>query len=103
MTRTILPLILDDSSVLAAIGHQVQSCIAELAAIASRRFQSSVLVCELWRDAGHVFTSVTVQEPLPLLPDETALGLKVVPVVADDYGSHLVDGLFQMWAAIRIA
>lgn len=103
VARTILPLLLGDVPLLATVGQQVQSCIGELAAIASRRFQTGPLVCELWRDAGHLFTAVTVQEPLPLLPDETALGLNVVRLTADDYGSHLVDGMFQMWAAIRIA
>jgi hypothetical protein len=37
------------------------------------------------------------------MPDDTTIGLRVVKALADDYGSHMVDGVFQMWAAVRIA
>ncbi|MER7937832.1 MULTISPECIES: hypothetical protein [unclassified Streptomyces] len=78
--------------------------MTELVTIAVPRASgASHLLCELWRDGSHVFASVHHHEPLPLLPDETTLGLHAVKVLAEDYGGHLVDGVFQMWAAVRAA
>ncbi|MBG7704887.1 hypothetical protein HCJ76_44200 [Streptomyces sp. MC1] len=103
VARSILALILAPTETSQAVSRQVQACIAELTGIAyTRAMNSSHLVCELWQDTEHVFFAVQHQEPLPLLPDETTIGLNVVKALAHDYGSHLVDGQFQMWAAIRI-
>jgi hypothetical protein len=103
VARTILELILTTSEASTAVSRQVQACVAELVAIAYTRNVGSHLLCELWRDSEHVFTAVQHAEPLPLMPDDTTIGLRVVKALADDYGSHMVDGVFQMWAAVRIA
>jgi hypothetical protein len=103
VARSILELGLTATEASTAVSRQVQACIAELTAIAYTRAHGSHLLCELWRDSEHVFVAVQHNEPLPLLPDDTTLGLNVVKSLADDYGSHMVDGVFQMWAAVRIA
>ncbi|MEU9925052.1 hypothetical protein AB0H51_27855 [Streptomyces griseoluteus] len=104
VASTILDLILTPTEAAVAVRRQVLACLAELVAIAFiRSSYSTHLLCELWRDSEHVIASVEHHEPLPLLPDETTLGLTVVRTLADDYGSHKVDGKFQMWAAVRVA
>lgn len=100
---TVLPLMLPATETSAVVTRQVQACVTELAGIAYTRAMGSHVLCELWRDSEHVFTAVQHHEPLPLLPDDTVIGLHTVRSLADDYGSHLVDGVFQMWAAVRIA
>jgi hypothetical protein len=102
VARSVMSLMLGASEASAAVNRQVQACVSELAAIAYTRAVGSHLLCELWRDSDHVFVAVQHDEPLPLLPDDTTIGLNVVKALADDYGSHMVDGMSQMWAAIRV-
>lgn len=99
---TVVSLILGATETTSSISRQVQGCIAELAGIAYTRALGTHLLCEVWRDSEHIFTSVQHDEPFPMLPDDTTIGLNVVKTLADDYGSHMVDGSFQSWAAVRI-
>jgi hypothetical protein len=102
VARSVMTLMLGASEASAAVNRQVQTCISELVAIAYTRALGTHMLCELWRDSEHIFMGVQHDEPLPLLPDDTTIGLNVVKVLAADYGSNMVDGASQMWAAIRL-
>lgn len=82
--------------------RRVQTCLSELVAVAYTRAHDDTLLCALWLDTEHVFISVEHAEPLPATPGDCTLGLNVVKTIADDYGSHVLAGGYQMWAAIRM-
>lgn len=103
VARSLLSLLLTPSETATVVNRKVLACITELAGIAYTRAEGSHMLCELWRDSEHLFAAVQHDEQLPLLPDDTTIGLNVVKSLADDYGSHMVDGAFQMWAAVRVA
>jgi hypothetical protein len=102
VARGLLTLILGRHDAAERVIRSVLLCLAEFTAVAYVRTSGDTLLCALWRDGEHVFVSVEHDEPLPAGPDDSTLGLELVKTLADDYGSHIVPGGYQMWAAVRV-
>jgi hypothetical protein len=83
------------------LSRRVETCLAELVAVAYTVTDDDDLLCSVWTDAEHVFLSVEHEQPLPRVPSKATMGLSVVKAIADDYGTHRTDTGHQSWAAIR--
>ncbi|RSS95072.1 hypothetical protein EF903_05380 [Streptomyces sp. WAC05292] len=101
VARSVLKLLLGASENAERTTRRVETCLAELVAVAYTRTSGSYLVCELGSDSEHVFVTVEHQEALPTRADETTIGLNLVKTIADDYGTHIVSGDYHTWAAVR--
>lgn len=102
VARGLLTLFLGSGEVAERTARRVLLCLAEYVAVAYSRSRGDLLLCELWRDDEDVFVSVEHDEPLPATPGDSTLGLVLVKSLASDYGSHVLPGSYQMWAAVRI-
>lgn len=103
VARTVLHLMLGTGEGPERTSRRVQTCLAELVAIAYTRTTAQEMVCAVWMDAEHVFLSVEHDQALPQAPDDSTLGLHLVKTIADDYGTHFTEGMHQTWAAVRHA
>ncbi|MFC8537947.1 hypothetical protein [Streptomyces sp. NPDC057249] len=80
--------------------RRIETCLAELVALAYTVTEDDDLVCCVWTDPDHVFLSVEHAQAMPAVPSAATMGLNVVKAIADDYGTHRTDTGHQTWAAI---
>ncbi|KIF00908.1 hypothetical protein PL81_38450 [Streptomyces sp. RSD-27] len=101
VARSVLKLVLGASNNAERTMRRVETCLAELVAVAYTRTNSDYLICEIGVDDDHVFVTVEHEEALPTTADETTIGLQLVKTIAHDYGTHIVEDAFHTWAAVR--
>ncbi|MFB8025911.1 MULTISPECIES: hypothetical protein [unclassified Streptomyces] len=100
IVRSVLRLILGSGDAAERVSRRVETCLAELVAVAYTHSAGEDLLCAVWVDADHIFMSVEHDQALPAHPDETTMGLNLVKTIASDYGTHFSDGTHQTWAAV---
>ncbi|MER6232551.1 hypothetical protein ACFUC2_05145 [[Kitasatospora] papulosa] len=100
VARPALTLILGAGEQAERLSRRIETCLAELVALAYTVTTGEDLLCCVWLDAEHVFLSVEHEEPMPRVASDITMGLSVVKAIADDYGTHRTDTGYQTWAAI---
>ncbi|MFD9248350.1 hypothetical protein [Streptomyces bottropensis] len=103
VARPALQLILGAGDHAERLSRRIETCLAELVALAYTVTTDELLLCSVWTDQEHVFLSVEHDHALPLTPSDATMGLSVVKTIADDYGTHRTDTGHQTWAALRRA
>lgn len=99
--RPALKLILGSGGQAEGLIRRIETCLAELVALAHTAHTDDIILCSVWTDRDHVFLCVEHDRPFPEKPVDAALGLVVVRAVADDHGTHSTDKGYQTWAALR--
>ncbi|MGW0757070.1 hypothetical protein ACWD1Y_11380 [Streptomyces sp. NPDC002814] len=103
VARPALRLILGAGDQAERLSRRIETCLAELVALAYTVTTDDMLLCSVWTDDEHVFLSVEHDHALPQVPGDETMGLSVVKTIADDYGTHRTDNGHQTWAALRRA
>ncbi|MEU5181183.1 hypothetical protein AB0G49_14135 [Streptomyces longwoodensis] len=101
VARPALRLILGAGDEAERLSRRIETCLAELVALAYTTTDDDMLLCSVWTDDRHVFLSVEHDRPLPTRPDSTTVGLSVVKTITDDYGTHRTDNGYETWAALQ--
>lgn len=100
VARPVLKLVLGAGAQAERLSRRIETCLAELVALAYTVTTGDDLLCCLWTDPDHVFLAVEHEQALPSVPSTTTMGLSIVKTIADDYGTHRTDSGHQTWAAI---
>lgn len=100
VARPALKLILGVDDQAERLSRRIETCLAELVALAYTITTGDDLLCCVWTDRDHVFLAVEHDEALPSVPSDTTMGLTIVKAIADDYGTHRTDSGYQTWAAV---
>ncbi|MEU0857446.1 hypothetical protein ABZ352_18685 [Streptomyces griseofuscus] len=101
VVRPALRLLLGSDDDAERLRRRIETCLAEMAAVAYACTTDEHLLCSVWLDPDHVFVSVEHDLALPAVPDDSTVGLSLVKSIADEYGTHVEQGTHQTWAAVR--